>query len=59
MMTVLCVTEGSDYFKYGIAGAGGSDWHLYDDYTERYADRPQDNPKGYRRNQCVRTPLQL
>ncbi|HPK30139.1 MAG TPA: DPP IV N-terminal domain-containing protein [Bacteroidales bacterium] len=48
MMTVLCVTEGSDYFKYGIAGAGVYDWHLYDShYTERYMDRPQDNPKGY------------
>ena len=49
MMTVLCVTEGSEYFKYGIAGAGVYDWHLYDShYTERYMDTPQDNPEGYK-----------
>jgi len=47
-MTVLCVSEGSDYFKYGIAGGGVYDWALYDShYTERYMDRPQDNPIGY------------
>ena len=45
----FCVTEGSDYFKYGIAGAGVYDWHLYDThYTERYMDTPQDNPEGYK-----------
>ena len=47
-MTTLCVTEGSDYFKYGIAGGGVYDWALYDShYTERYMDRPEDNPEGY------------
>ena len=47
-MTTLCVTEGSEYFKYGIAGGGVYDWALYDShYTERYMDRPQDNPEGY------------
>ena len=47
-MTTLCVTEGSDYFKYGIAGGGVYDWALYDThYTERYMDTPQDNPDGY------------
>lgn len=47
-MTTLCVTEGSEYFKYGIAGGGVYDWSLYDShYTERYMDRPQDNPEGY------------
>lgn len=47
-MTMLAVTEGSDYFKYGIAGGGVYDYNLYDThYTERYMDRPQDNPKGY------------
>jgi len=48
-MTTLCVTEGNDYFKYGIAGGGVYDWHLYDShYTERYMDTPQDNPDGYK-----------
>jgi len=47
-MTTLCVTEGNDVFKYGIAGGGVYDWALYDShYTERYMDRPQDNPEGY------------
>lgn len=47
-MTTLCVTQGSEYFKYGIAGGGVYDWRLYDShYTERYMDTPQDNPEGY------------
>lgn len=47
-MTVLACTEGNEYFKYGIAGGGVYDWGLYDThYTERYMDRPQDNPDGY------------
>lgn len=47
-MTTLAVTEGSEYFKYGIAGGGVYDWRLYDShYTERYMDTPQDNPDGY------------
>ncbi|MBO4768209.1 MAG: prolyl oligopeptidase family serine peptidase, partial [Bacteroidales bacterium] len=47
-MTTLLVTEGCDYFKYGIAGGGVYDWALYDThYTERYMDTPQVNPEGY------------
>lgn len=47
-MTTLCVTEANKYFQYGIAGGGVYDWALYDShYTERYMDRPQDNPEGY------------
>ncbi len=49
-MTALCVTEGCDYFKYGIAGGGVYDYMLYDThYTERFMDTPQRNPEGYRR----------
>ncbi|MEF9987038.1 MAG: DPP IV N-terminal domain-containing protein [Bacteroidales bacterium] len=48
-MTMLALTDGSDYFKYGIAGGGVYDYTLYDShYTERYMDRPQDNPIGYK-----------
>ncbi len=48
-MTMLAVTEGSDYFKYGIAGGGVYDYELYDShYTERYMDTPEDNPQGYK-----------
>lgn len=47
-MTMLACTAGNEYFKYGIAGGGVYDWGLYDShYTERYMDRPQDNPEGY------------
>lgn len=47
-MTVLALTDGAEYFQYGIAGGGVYDWQLYDThYTERYMDRPQDNPEGY------------
>ena len=51
-MTMLACTAGNDYFKYGIAGGGVYDWGLYDThYTERYMDRPQDNPEGYANTQ--------
>ncbi|MCK9626483.1 MAG: S9 family peptidase [Bacteroidales bacterium] len=47
-MAALAVTEGNEYFKYGIAGGGVYDWQLYDThYAERYMDRPVDNPDGY------------
>ena len=47
-MTTLALTDGAEYFQYGIAGGGVYDWQLYDThYTERYMDRPQDNPEGY------------
>lgn len=47
-MTVLALTDGADYFQYGIAGGGVYDWQLYDThYTERYMDTPEDNPEGY------------
>ena len=46
--TTLLVTEGNEWFKYGIAGGGVYDWALYDThYGERYMDRPSDNPDGY------------
>ncbi len=48
-MAVLALTEGSDYFNYGIAGGGVYDWTLYDShYTERYMDHPDNNPEGYK-----------
>lgn len=47
-MTVMCLTKGSEYFSYGIAGGGVYDWMLYDShYTERYMDTPERNPEGY------------
>lgn len=53
-MTTLCVTEGSEYFKYGIAGGGVYDWSLYDThYAERYMDRNQDNSDGYAASRVI------
>lgn len=47
-ITCLALTKSSDYFDFGIAGAPVTSWELYDThYTERFMDRPQDNPDGY------------
>lgn len=47
-LTAMALTYGSKYFNYGIADYPVTDWRLYDShYTERYMDRPQDNPEGY------------
>lgn len=47
-MALLACTEAGKYFPYAVASAGVMDWKLYDShYTERYMDRPQDNPAGY------------
>ncbi|HBY00997.1 MAG TPA: peptidase S9 family protein [Rikenellaceae bacterium] len=48
-MTVLALTEGAQYYRYGIAGGGVYDWQLYDShYVERYMDTPEDNRDGYK-----------
>ena len=48
-ITALALTYGAEYFQYGYAKYGVMDWMLYDShYTERYMDRPQDNPEGYK-----------
>lgn len=53
-MTLLALTEGAEYFKYGIAGGGVYDWTLYDThYTERYMDLPKDNPEGYKNSSVL------
>ncbi len=49
-MTLLALTDGADYFKYGIAGEEIYDWTLYDShYIERFMDLPKDNPEGYKK----------
>ncbi len=48
-MAAMAVTYGAGYFQYAISEYPVVDWALYDShYTERYMDRPQDNPEGYR-----------
>ncbi|HEX4377243.1 MAG TPA: S9 family peptidase [Steroidobacteraceae bacterium] len=47
-MTLMLLAKGSDVIAAGAAVAPVTDWRLYDTcYTERYLDRPQDNPHGY------------
>ncbi len=47
-MTCLALTKGADYWTHGFAGSSVTDYRLYDNiYTERYMDKPQDNPEGY------------
>jgi dipeptidyl-peptidase-4 len=46
--TCMALTYGADYFTHGYARSSVTDWRLYDSvYTERYMDRPIDNPEGY------------
>ena len=48
-VVTMALTNGADYFQYGIAGAPVIDWKLYDSvYTERYMDTPQQNSEGYK-----------
>ncbi|MCZ6775459.1 MAG: DPP IV N-terminal domain-containing protein [Ignavibacteria bacterium] len=48
MTCMAMFTTGSPY-KFGMAVAPVTDWRNYDThYTERYLERPQDNPEGYR-----------
>ena len=47
-MTLNLMFKAPDVFRAGVAGAPVTDFALYDThYTERYLDRPQDNPDGY------------
>lgn len=53
-MTALALTEGSDYFQFGIAGGGVYDWSLYDShYVEKFMDTPKSNPDGYKSSAIV------
>jgi dipeptidyl-peptidase-4 len=48
-MTLRLLSQGSDKIAAGVSGAPVTDWKLYDThYTERFMDRPADNPDGYK-----------
>jgi dipeptidyl-peptidase 4 len=47
-MTLMLMFKAPEVFRAGAAGAPVTDWSLYDThYTERYLERPADNPAGY------------
>ena len=50
-LSTLSVLKGHDVFKSAIAVAPVTTWRYYDNiYTERFLQRPQDNPQGYDEN---------
>lgn len=47
-LSSLALLKGNDVFKAAIAVAPVITWRYYDNiYTERFLQRPQDNPEGY------------
>lgn len=48
-MALSAILRTEDTFRFGIAVAPVTDWAYYDSaYTERYMQRPSDNPQGYK-----------
>jgi dipeptidyl-peptidase 4 len=48
-MTLNLMLRHPEVFKVGVAGGPVVDWSMYEVmYGERYMDKPQDNPDGYR-----------
>ena len=53
-LSSLCILKGNDVFKTAIAVAPVTTWRYYDNiYTERFLQRPQDNPEGYDNNSPI------
>ena len=59
-LSSLSLFKGNDVFKSAIAVAPVTTWRYYDNiYTERFLQRPQDNPKGYDDNSPINFADQL
>jgi dipeptidyl-peptidase-4 len=49
-MTINLMTRNPGIYKVAVAGGPVIDWSLYEVmYTERYMDRPEENPEGYQK----------
>ena len=59
-LSSLAILKGNDVFKAAIAVAPVTTWRYYDNiYTERFLQRPQDNPEGYDENSPLNFVKQL
>ena len=48
-MTTSLMLRNADVFKVGVAGGPVTDWKYYEAmYGERYMDKPEENPEGYK-----------
>jgi dipeptidyl-peptidase-4 len=53
-MTLNLMLRHPEVFKVGVAGGPVVDWSMYEVmYGERYMDRPQENPEGYRESNML------
>lgn len=53
-MSSLAITKAADYFNTAVAVAPVTNWRYYDNiYTERFMQKPQDNPNGYDDNSPI------
>jgi len=54
-MTTSLMTRHPEAFACGVGGGPVMDWRMYEVmYTERYMDRPQENPKGYEESNLIK-----
>ncbi|MBM3438069.1 MAG: S9 family peptidase [Bacteroidetes bacterium] len=53
-MTTSLMTRTTGKYKVGVAGGPVIDWSFYEImYTERYMDRPEENPEGFKNNNLL------
>lgn len=53
-MSALTMLLGADYFHAAVSIAPVTEWTMYDTiYSERFMQRPQDNPDGYKVGSCL------
>ena len=53
-MTTSLMLRNADVFKVGVAGGPVTDWKYYEAmYGERYMDKPEENPEGYKQASLI------